>query len=86
MIVLFDGVSDLLESCRRMIELTRNLDSELRMPPNGVIINRDAAIGRDELAGFRQHQRINLQRTRFDAARGGEQFSDRLIQLLRILR
>ncbi|KAG0506348.1 MAG: hypothetical protein Udaeo_02700 [Candidatus Udaeobacter sp.] len=86
MIVLFDGVSDLLESRRRMIELTCNLDLELGMPPNGVIINRDAAIGRDELAGFGQHQRINLQRTRFDAARGGKQFSDRFIQLFRIFR
>ena len=36
------------------------LDPELRMPPNGVIINRDAAIGRKELAGFGEHQRINL--------------------------
>ena len=50
MIILFDGVSDLLESRRRMIELTRNFNSKLRMPPDGVIINRDAAIGRDELA------------------------------------
>ena len=69
-----------------MIELTCNLDPELRMPPDGVIINRDAAIGRDELAGFGQHQRIDFKRTRFDAARRGEQFSDRLIQLLRIVR
>src|SRR5260370_12620116 len=59
MIVLFDGVSDLLESRWRMIELTRNLDPELRMPPDGVIINRDAAIGRDNLAPFTQHQRID---------------------------
>jgi hypothetical protein len=86
MIVLFDGVSDPLESRRRMIELTCNLDSELGMPPNGVIINHDAAIGRDELAGFGQYQRIDLQRTRFDAARRVEQFSDRLIQLLRVTR
>ena len=69
-----------------MIELARNLDPELGMPPDGVIINRDAAIGRHELAAFGQHQRIDFQRTRFDAARRGEQFSDRLIQLLRIIR
>ena len=69
-----------------MIELTCNLDPELGMPPDGVIINRDAAIGRDELAAFGQHQRIDFKRTRFDAARRVEQFSDRLIQLLRILR
>jgi hypothetical protein len=31
------------------------------MPPDGVIINRDPAIGRDELAGFGQHQGIDLQ-------------------------
>ena len=64
----------------------REFNSLLRMPPDGVIINRDAAIGRDELAGFGQHQRIDFKRTRFDAARGGEQFSDRLVQLLRIFR
>jgi hypothetical protein len=52
MIVLFDGISDPLESRRRMIELTCNLNPELRMPPNCVVINRDAAIGRHELAGF----------------------------------
>ena len=50
MIVLFDGVSGALEGGRRMIELARNFNSKLRMPPDGVIINRDAAIGRDELA------------------------------------
>ena len=47
---------------------------ELRMPPDGVIINRDVAIGRDEFAGFGQRQRIDFQRTRFHAARRGENF------------
>ena len=84
MIVLFDGVSDLLESRRRMIELTGNFDLELGMPPNGVIINRDAAIGRDEVAGFGLHQRVDFKRPRFHAACGSKQFSERLIQLLRI--
>jgi hypothetical protein len=86
MIVLFDGVSDALEGIRRMIEFTRNLDAELGVPPDGVIVNGDAAIGRDELASFSEHQRVDLKRTGFDAARGGEQFSDRLIQLLCIFR
>ena len=86
MIALFDGISDLLESRRWVIELTCNLNLQLGMPRNGVIINRDAAIGREELAVFGQHQRIDFQRTRLDAARCVEQFSDRLIQLLRIIR
>ncbi len=60
MIVLFDGISHLLESRRRMIELTCNFDLELGMPRDGVIINRDAAIGRDEFAAFGQRQRIDF--------------------------
>ena len=86
MIVLFDCVGDAFESSRRMIELARDFDFQLRMPRHGVIINRDAAIGCDELAVFGQHQRIDFQRPRFDAARGGKQFSDRFSQLLRMLR
>ena len=50
MIVLLDGVGDPLQSRRRMIELARDVDAELRMTEDGVIIDRDAAIGRDELA------------------------------------
>jgi hypothetical protein len=86
MVVLFDGVSDALESGRRMIKLTRDFDPERGMSRDGIIINCDSAIGRDELSGFSHHQRINLQRARLDTARGNEQFSDRLIQLLRIVR
>ena len=52
MIVLFDGVSDLLESRRRMIELACNLDPQLWMTPDCVIINRDTAIGHDKLAAL----------------------------------
>src|SRR5439155_25514597 len=84
MIILFDSVSDAFESRRRMIELTCNLDPELRMPPDGVVINRDAAIGRDERTAFGQNERINLQRTRLDAACGGEQSLDRIGELSRM--
>src|SRR5881227_1613637 len=85
MIVLFDGVSDALESGRRMIKLTCNLDPELWMTCDCVIINGDSAVGGDELAAAGQHQRIDLKRTRLDAVRSVEQFSNRLIQLLRIV-
>ena len=69
MIALLDRVSDALKRCRRMIELTRNLDFQFRVPRDGVIINRDAAIGGDELAIFRQHERIDFNRAGFDTAR-----------------
>ncbi len=72
MIALFDGVSDAFQSRRRMIEFARDLDAEFRMSRDGVIINRDAAIGGDELAIFGQDQRIDFERPRFDAARGGK--------------
>ena len=67
MIALFDRVSDALESGRRMIELARNLNFQFGMPRHGVIINRNAAIGGDELTIFGQNQRINFERPRFDA-------------------
>ena len=76
MIVLFHRVSDALERGRRMIKLARNLNPQLRMARDCVIINRDPAIGCDELAAFRQHQRIDFQRTGFDASRGSKQFSN----------
>src|SRR5215475_8299873 len=86
MIALFDGIRDTLQRRWRMIEFPCDFNSQLRASANGVIINRDPAIGRNELAGFGQYQRINLQRTRLDAARRGEQLSDRFIQLLCVIR
>ena len=52
MIALFDAIGDTLQRRRWMIELTCNFDSQLWVSGNGVIINRDPAIGRDELAAF----------------------------------
>ena len=69
MIVLFDRVGDAFESRGRMIELARNFDFQFRMPRHGVIINRDAAIGGDELTILGQHQRIDFKRPRFHLAR-----------------
>ena len=67
MIALFDRVGDALESGRRMIELARNLNFQFGMSRHGVIINRNAAIGGDELTIFGQNQRINFERPRFHA-------------------
>ena len=69
MIALFGRVSDALQRRGWMIEFSRNLNPEFWMPRDGVIINRNAAIGRDELAIFSQDQRIDLKRTSFNAAR-----------------
>src|SRR5438045_8631773 len=69
MIALFDCIGDALESSRWMIEFARDFDTKLRVTCNGVIVYRNAAIGRDDLAGFGHHHRINLKRTPFDAAR-----------------
>ena len=55
MIVLFDCVSYTLESSGRMIELSRDFNFQIWMSCHGVIINRDAAISRDEFAVFRHH-------------------------------
>ena len=43
-----------------MIELARNLYLQFRMPHYGVIINRDTAIGCDELTILGQDQRIDF--------------------------
>ena len=72
MIVLFDRVGDALEFRRRMIELTRDFNVQFRMPRDGVIINRDPAISGNKLTIFGQDQRIDFQRSRFHAARGGK--------------
>ena len=55
MIVLLDRVGDSFKRRRRMIKLTRNFNSQVRVPSNGIIVNRDPAISRDELAAFGQH-------------------------------
>ena len=51
-----------------MIELARDLDLQFRVPRDRVIVNRDSAIGCDELAVLGQNQRIDFKRTRFHAA------------------
>src|SRR6266540_5331949 len=84
MIALFDRVGDAFESSRWMIELARDFDSQLRMTRHGVIVYRNAAIGCDELTAFGEHQRIDFQRPRFHAARGGKQISNRLSESLRV--
>ena len=81
MIVLLDCIRDLFQFRRRMIELTRDLDLQFRVPRDRVIVDRQAAIGRDELAIFGQNQRIDFERTRFDVARRGKQFSNRVTEL-----
>ena len=68
MIVLLDRISDLFQFRRRMIELARDLDLQFRVPRDRVIVDRQAAIGCDELAALRQNERVNLERTRFHAA------------------
>ncbi len=55
MIALFDGVSHAFKSRGRMIEFSRNFNTQLRVSGHGVIINRYAAIGGDELTIFGQH-------------------------------
>ncbi len=85
MIVLFDRVSDALERGRRMIELARDLDLQFGMSRDGVIVNRDSTIGGNEFAGSRQNKRINFERPRFHAVRGGEQFANRFGQLWRLI-
>ena len=72
MIILFDGVGYALKPRRRMIEFSRNLNTEFRMSRYGVIINHDAAIGGNEPTIFGQHQRINFKRSGFNAARRGK--------------
>ena len=53
MIILFDRIGNALERRRRMIEFTRDLNVQFRMPSYGVIINRDPTIRRNELTIFR---------------------------------
>src|SRR5580704_667659 len=76
MIALFDCVGDAFESSRWMIELACDFNSQVGMSRHCVIINRDAAIGCDEFTALDQHQRIDFQGPRFDAARSGKQFSN----------
>ena len=70
MIVLLDGVSHPLERRRRMIELARDFNPEFRMSHHGVIINRNATIGGNEMTILGQHQGIDFERSGFHAARG----------------
>jgi len=72
MIALFGGVGHAFQSCGRMIEFPGNFNLQLRMPRHRVIINRDAAIGSDELTIFGQNQRIDFKRPGFNAARCGK--------------
>ena len=60
-IVLLDRVGDAFERRRRMIEFARDLNFQFGMTHDGVIVDRDPAIGRDELPAFCQHQRIDFQ-------------------------
>ena len=76
MIILFDRIGDALKGGWWMIEFSRNFNTEFRVTRYGVIVNRDPTIGRDELATFGQHQRIDFQRSRFDAARSSKQSSN----------
>ena len=59
MIALFHSVGDALKRCRWMIELARDFNSELRMPPDSIIVDRDSAVGCDERATFGQPQWID---------------------------
>src|SRR5438876_12203494 len=86
MIVLFDSVGNALKRCRRMIELACDFNSKLRMPPDRIIVDRDPAIGSNELASSCEHERIDLKRTRFDAACRGKQSLDRIGKLSRMCR
>ena len=72
MIVLLDRVRDPLQRGRRMIELAGDLNAEIWMTPNGIIVDRDPAIGREEFAFFRQDQRIDFERPRFHTAGRGK--------------
>ena len=72
MVVLLDGVGNTLKWRRRVIKLACDLDPELRMSRHGVIINRDSAISGHELAVLGQHQRIDFQRARLNAACGAK--------------
>ncbi len=72
MITLFDGIGHAFKSRGRMIEFSRNFNAQFRVPGDGVIVNRDAAIGGDELTIFGQHQWIDFKRSSFNAARGGK--------------
>ena len=72
MIVLLDGVGNTLKWRRWMIEFSRDFNSQLRMSRHGVIINRDSAISGHELAVLGQHQRIDFQRARLNAACGAK--------------
>ena len=60
MIVLFDRIGDSFESGGRMIEFARNLDFEFWMTCRRVVVNRDAAIGRDQLGVFSQDYWIDF--------------------------
>ena len=59
-----------------MIKLACDLDPEFWMSRDSVIIDRDPAIGCDELAAFRQQQGIDFQRSRLNTPRRGKQFSN----------
>ena len=85
MIALLDGVGDALQFCGRMIELPRDFDFQLRMSRDRIIINRQATIRRDKFAFPGQDQRIDFQRARFHAARGGKELSNRIAELRRLL-
>ena len=84
-IVLLHRVSDSFQLGRGMIELARDLDLQFGMSRDRVIIDRDPTIGSNEFAIFRQHEWINFERPRFNAARGCEEFSNRFGKLLRLV-
>ena len=71
-ITLFGGVGHAFKLGRRMVELACNFNLQVGMSRDGVVVNRDAAIGRDKFTTFGQDQRINFKRAGFDAARCGE--------------
>ena len=59
-----------------MIQLTRNVDPQVRMPNHGIIIDRDPAIGGHNLALLCYYERIDFQRPGFNTAGGGEELSN----------
>src|SRR5207248_11703849 len=60
MVVLFDRVGYTFERRWWMIELARDVYFQFWMSRYGVIVNRDTAIGGDELAILGQDQRIDF--------------------------
>ena len=77
MICLLDVVGHAFERGRRMVELARDFNAEIRMTPHRVIVDGDAAISGNHASIRKNHQWIHLDAAGIARFRESEDRADR---------